>query len=152
MKIATEVAVQAAPERIWQTLLDFAAYPEWNGFIKSVKGEAKAEAPIEVTVRFYGKPADEKQSCTVTGLIPPKYLSWTWNHKWGSWFLAYEHVFRVQQRESGKVIFFQEFYYTGLGLKFRRRDVEHMVRLSLDKLNDDLKFRLETPSGNPGPG
>ncbi|HKP97093.1 MAG TPA: SRPBCC domain-containing protein [Fibrobacteria bacterium] len=143
MKIATEVALQASPDRIWKTLTDFAAYPEWNRFLKSVRGQAAADAALEVDLQFYGKSSPEKMACTVTGFIPPKYLSWVWKHKLGAWFLSFEHVFRVKERENGKVIFFQELYCTGLGLKFRRRDVEHRMRLSLDKLNDDLKHRVE---------
>ncbi len=143
MKIATEVAVQASPDKIWATLIDFAAYPEWNRFLKSVRGLPVPDSSIEIDLQFYGKSSAEKKNCTLTGFIPPKYLSWVWSHRFGAWFLSFEHVFRVQQRENGKVIFFQEMYYTGLGLKFRRRDVEHMVKLSLDKLNDDLKHRVE---------
>jgi hypothetical protein len=146
MKIATEVALQASPEKIWQTLIDFASYPEWNRFLKAVRGQAAPDAMLEVDLQYYGKPV-EKKSGQVTGYIPPKYLSWIWNHKFGAWFLSAEHVFRIKETENGKVIFHQEMYYTGLGLKFRRRDVEHMVRLSLDKLNDDLKFRLAEDGG-----
>jgi hypothetical protein len=145
MKIATEVAVQASPESIWKTLVDFSAYPEWNRFLKSIRGEPAADARIEVELQFYGRPSVEKLSCTVTGLIPPRYLSWIWSHRFGSWFLSFEHVFRIKEREDGKALFFQEMYYTGMGLRFRRRDVEHRARLSLDKLNDDLKARLESP-------
>jgi hypothetical protein len=148
MKIATEVAVQATPDRIWNTLIDFGAYPEWNRFMKAVRGQAAPDATLEADLQFYGKPV-EKKTGQVTGFIPPKYFSWTWKHKFGAWFLAAEHVFRTKTTDSGKVIFFQEFYFTGLGLKFRRRDMEHMVRLSLEKLNDDLKHRLEEPVDAP---
>ncbi|MEO6098582.1 MAG: SRPBCC domain-containing protein [Fibrobacteria bacterium] len=147
MKIATEVAVRASPDTIWNTLIDFSAYPEWNRFLKSVRGQAAADANLEVDLHFYGKPP-EKKSGTVTGFIAPKYFSWAWKHKFGSWFLAAEHVIRIKTMESGKVIFFQEMYYTGLGLKFRRRETEHMIKLSLEKLNDDLKTRVE-PAENP---
>ena len=146
MKIATEVAVQASSDKIWNTLIDFDAYPEWNRVLKAVRGPLTPDSILDVDLQWYGKPAAAKMPCVVTGLIPPKYLSWVWKHKFGSWFLAFEHVFRIKERENGKVIFFQELYYTGMGLKFRRRDIEHMVRLSLDKLNDDLKHRVE-PAG-----
>ncbi len=141
MKIATEVALQASPDKIWNTLTDFAAYPEWNRFLKAVRGQAAPDAALEMDLQYYGKSV-EKKSGIVTGYIPPKYFSWIWNHKFGAWFLSCEHVFRIKQREDGKVLFYQEVYYTGLGLRFRRRDVEHMVKLSIDKLNDDLIHRL----------
>lgn len=141
MKIATEVALQASPDRIWKTLIDFPAYPDWNRFLRAVRGQAAPDAPLEVDLQYYGKPV-QKKAGVITGFIAPKYFSWIWNHKFGAWFLSCEHVFRIKEREDGKVLFYQEVYYTGLGLKFRRRDVEHLVRQSLDKLNDDLKQRL----------
>ena len=141
MKIATEVAVQASPDKIWNTLIDFAGYPEWNRFLKAVNGQAAPDAPLVVDLQYYGKPL-RKLSGQVTGFMPPKYFSWAWKHKFGAWFLATEHVFRIKETDSGKVIFFQEMYCTGLGLKFRRRDVQQTVRLSLERLNDDLKERI----------
>jgi hypothetical protein len=142
MKIATETAVNASPDTIWKTLTGFAAYPEWNRVLKSVQGEAAPDAALQVQIQFYGQNVS-KLSGKVTGFIPPKYFSWSWSHALGAWFLATEHVFRLKERDDGSVIFFQEMYYTGLGLKFRRSSIEHMARLTLDKLNDDLKSRVE---------
>lgn len=148
MKIATEIALQGPSERVWSILTDFAAYPEWNRLMKAVRGQAAPDAPLEVDLQYWGKPV-QTVAGTVTGFMPPKYLSWSYAHKLGSWFLASEHVLRLKEKDDGRVIFFQEVYHTGLGLRFRRRDVEHYVRLSLDKLNDDLKHRLGE-SGSPG--
>lgn len=141
MKIATEIALHAPQERIWNILADFAAYPEWNRLMKAVKGQAAADAPLEVDLQYWGKPV-RKVAGRITGFMPPKYLSWAYTHPYGAWFLSSEHVLRLKDKEDGRVIFFQEVYHTGLSLRFRRRDVEHYVRLSLDKLNDDLKHRL----------
>lgn len=141
MKIASEIALPVAPEPIWAILTDFAAYPEWNRVLKAVRGNAAADASLEVDLQYYGQPMS-KRAGSVTGFIAPKYFSWIWNHKLGTWFTSVEHVFRLKDKGDGRTIFFQEVYYTGLGIRFRRRDVEHTVRLSLDKLNEDLKDRL----------
>ena len=141
MKIATEIALQGPSERVWSILTDFAAYPEWNRLMKAVRGQAAPDAKLEVDLQYWGKPV-QTVTGVITGIMPPKYLSWTYAHKLGAWFLASEHVLRLKEKEDGRVIFFQEVYHTGLGLRFRRRDVEHYVRLSLDKLNDDLRHRL----------
>jgi uncharacterized protein YndB with AHSA1/START domain len=148
MKIATEIALQAPQERVWNILTDFAAYPEWNRLMKAVRGQAAPDAAIEVDLQYWGKPV-QTVAGKITGYMAPKYLSWTYVHKLGAWFLASEHVLRLKEKDDGRVIFFQEVYHTGLGLRFRRRDVEHYVRLSLDKLNDDLKHRL-SEGGTPG--
>ena len=38
-QIRTEVEIESSPDRIWQVLTDFAAFPGWNPFIKSVTGD-----------------------------------------------------------------------------------------------------------------
>jgi uncharacterized protein YndB with AHSA1/START domain len=141
MKVATETLIMAPPDKVWKVLSDFSSYPEWNRFLKSVRGEIALNGKLEIDIQYYGKSV-EKKIGTVTGFIPPKYFSWVWTHGLGTWYLSTEHVFRLKDKENGSCIFFQELYITGLGLRFRRRDMEHMARLSLEKFNDDLKDRL----------
>lgn len=146
MKVATEIPIKAPPETIWKILLDFPAYEEWNRFIKSARGEATADARVEMHMHYVGEDL-RKLTGQVTGLIIPKYLSWAWTHSLGSWFMVAEHVFRIKEHEDGKVTFHQEAYYTGLGLKFRRSTIERSARLSMDKMNEDLKERVESSGG-----
>lgn len=45
---ATEIAAPA--ETVWAIVTDFAAYPEWNPFLRSMTGDARAGARLEVTM------------------------------------------------------------------------------------------------------
>jgi Polyketide cyclase / dehydrase and lipid transport len=38
-EIHTEIEINAPGESVWRALTDFAAYPEWNPFIRRVEGE-----------------------------------------------------------------------------------------------------------------
>lgn len=145
MKIASEIALSSPREKIWNTLADFAAYPEWNRVVKAVRGQVETDGIVELDLQFYGK-NPERKSAKVTGMMPPKYLSWAWTHPFGSWFLAAEHVFRIREKEDGRIIFHQEIYYTGLSIRFGRGSTEHTLKRTLDKLNDDIKDRLGEPS------
>ncbi|MFQ5793715.1 MAG: SRPBCC family protein [Candidatus Bipolaricaulia bacterium] len=40
-EIQTEVEIDASAERVWQLLTDFAAFPEWNPFIRRASGKVK---------------------------------------------------------------------------------------------------------------
>jgi hypothetical protein len=142
MKIATEIMLQAVPQKIWETLIDFSRYPEWNRFLKTVSGQPAMESQLDIELQYYGKNV-EKKIATVTGFTALKYFSYTWKHSYGAWFLTSEHIFRLKDKEDGRTVFFQEIYVTGLSLRFRRRDVEHNVKLSMMKLNDDIKDRVE---------
>src|SRR3954451_20583900 len=37
-ELRTFVDIDATPERVWQVLIDVAAYPQWNPFVTSAEG------------------------------------------------------------------------------------------------------------------
>jgi len=39
--IQTEILLPASPERVWAVLTDFKRYPEWNPFVREIKGQAR---------------------------------------------------------------------------------------------------------------
>ncbi|MEC4114354.1 SRPBCC domain-containing protein [Myroides pelagicus] len=50
MKLYTEIKIIGTPEQIWECLTDFTSYLDWNPFIKSIKGEAKQHAKLQVQI------------------------------------------------------------------------------------------------------
>ena len=49
-RIQREIEIAATPEHVWDVLTDFASYPEWNPFIRSIAGEPRAGARLEVRI------------------------------------------------------------------------------------------------------
>jgi uncharacterized membrane protein len=47
-EVSTEIEIEAAAERVWEVLTDFAKFPRWNSFIKQLSGEARTGAKLEV--------------------------------------------------------------------------------------------------------
>lgn len=151
-----DIAIQASPEKIWSILSDFQAYPEWNPYIKAVRGPVALDALIEMDLLYntaHDREAGERatESARVTAFHAPRYFSWVWDHGRGNWWLSSERVFRIKAREDGKCTFFNEAYYTGMSLMkmfgildFRRDAVEKKIKLSMLKMNDALKARAES--------
>ena len=52
--ISTEIMLNAPINKVWIELTDFSKYPEWNPFIRKVKGEIKKGNVIEVTFQIQG--------------------------------------------------------------------------------------------------
>ncbi len=51
----TGTVIDASAERVWQVLVDFQAYPEWNPFVRRLAGEVRQGARLEVTVQPAGR-------------------------------------------------------------------------------------------------
>jgi hypothetical protein len=49
-ELRREIEIDVPPERVWAVVTDFAAYPEWNPFIRSISGELHEGAKLEVRI------------------------------------------------------------------------------------------------------
>ncbi|WP_018289714.1 SRPBCC family protein [Verrucomicrobium sp. 3C] len=48
--IATKIEIKASPVAVWNELVDFSSYPQWNPFLRSVRGEAHPGARLVLRV------------------------------------------------------------------------------------------------------
>lgn len=53
-QLRTEITIDASAEKVWDILLDFDAYPEWNPFIKEISGTAQKGEQIKVLIQPEG--------------------------------------------------------------------------------------------------
>ena len=49
-RIETEISIDAKPQKVWQVLTDFEQYPNWNPFIRSIKGEKKEGKKLTISI------------------------------------------------------------------------------------------------------
>ena len=73
--ISAEVEVGAPPERVWEVLTDFAAYPEWNPFMFSVAGAAEAGGHLRIEMQRRGGMV-LRFGARVLVSDPPRELTW----------------------------------------------------------------------------
>ncbi|WP_046866518.1 SRPBCC domain-containing protein [Microvirga massiliensis] len=53
--IETSITIAAPPARVWDVLTDFARFPEWNPFVRSIKGDLAAGSRLDVQIAPPGK-------------------------------------------------------------------------------------------------
>jgi hypothetical protein len=94
MQLRTEVEIDAPPEHVWATLVDFAAYGEWNPFLVSVTGEAAAGATLQVTA---SPPGGREMTFRAQVLVaePSRELRWR-GRLWADWLFTGEHFFQLR--------------------------------------------------------
>lgn len=73
-ELKTEIIIEASQDKVWSVLMDFAAYPEWSSFIRSVEGEARVGARLKNTLRLGA--SDQVFKPTVTRMEPGKVFEW----------------------------------------------------------------------------
>ena len=49
-QLRAEIEIAAPPERVWEVLFDFDAYPEWNPFIRRISGSPREGEKLEVRI------------------------------------------------------------------------------------------------------
>ncbi len=98
-RIETAIDIAASPAAVWGVLIDFAAYPDWNPFIRRLQGEARVGARLEVTVQPPGGRAMTFKP-TVLAVEANRELRWLGRALMPGLFDG-EHVFRLEQTASG---------------------------------------------------
>lgn len=96
--IATEITLAATPERVWAVLTDFAAYPEWNPFVRRING--KAEAGASLCIRLAPKLSWTVGFCAkLVVWQAQKEFAWAGGP---AWLLHGHHYFDLQPSTDGR--------------------------------------------------
>jgi hypothetical protein len=136
--IQTEILIHAGPDKVWAVLNNFADYPTWNPFIKSIKGEAKVGNQIQVTI----EPAHTKAMT-----FKPKILAYETNKelRWIGHLLFAglfdgEHQFELIDNGNGTTTFRQSEEFKGVlvGLLHLEK-----TKKGFEAMNDKLKELAE---------
>lgn len=142
-EISTEIEIFASADRVWQILMDFAAYPQWNPYIREISGEAKVGSKIKV----YMKPEWEKGVTLrprIIRLEPRKEFTWK-----GSFFfpgiLDGEHSFIIEEISGHRVHFIQKEIFKGIVIPIISASwsIEKGTTRSFGDMNSALKKRAE---------
>ena len=139
-RIETAIDIAAPPGAVWDVLVDFAAYPDWNPFIRRLQGEARVGARLEVTVQPPGgKPMTFKP--TVLAAEPEHELRWLGRVLLPGLFDG-EHGFRLERAAVGCRLHHSE-TFSGLLVPLFGKMLENTER-GFTALNEALKRRVES--------
>ena len=98
-RIATTIDIDAPASTVWRILTDFAAYPDWNPFIRRLSGELVAGARLQVTVQPPGRRAMSFRP-VVQRVEADRELRWLGRVLLPGLFDG-EHAFLIEQRTGG---------------------------------------------------
>jgi hypothetical protein len=136
-EIRTAIHIQESAQKIWEVLCDFSAYPQWNPFIKSLKGEVKVGNSIEVDL---------------PGMkFKPKVLVYTENHEFvwlGHLFLKGlfdgRHSFKIIEQADSTCVFEHSEKFNGILVPLFSKMLDTKTKVGFEQMNRALKQRVET--------
>ena len=140
-EIKTEILIKASPEKVWSILTDFDDYPNWNPFIKSIKGEvavgniitARIEPPEASGMTF--KPE-------VLAFVPNKELRWIGHLLFAGLFDG-EHSFELIDNKNGTTTFKQNEIFNGILVPLFKKSLDKNTTNGFIRMNQKIKELAE---------
>lgn len=137
--IDAAIDIDASPERVWDELVDFPAWSEWNPFIPSVAGTLEVGADLRITVSPPGIRSMTFEP-RVFSVEPGKEIVWG-----GSFlFVAYrgDHAFFLEPLPGGGTRFRQRERFRGPMVLFMDSMIQATER-GYHQMNEAFKRRVE---------
>ena len=141
-ELRREVEIDASPERVWAVVTDFAGYPEWNPFIRSISGELHEGAKLEVRIEPPGARATTFKP-TVRAVEASRELRWLGRLLPG--LFDGEHSLRIEPLDGDRSRFVQSERFSGLLVGLVKGTLAK-TEAGFEQMNAALKARVEQAS------
>ena len=141
-ELHTQIEIEAPAERVWQVLTDFAAYPEWNPFIRRVNGRPEVDEQLVVRMRPSGTKGMTFRP-TVMKAEPNRQLRWL-GHLLVPGLFDGEHIFEIEELDEDRVLFTQREIFRGLLVPLLARSLDRDTQRGFEEMNRALRERAET--------
>lgn len=135
-KLSTSITIHASPKDVWNVLLDFEAYPEWNPFINAIKGKVLKGEKILVEINGM-KFKPEILSCKAEN-----ELIWLGNFFFKGLFDGL-HFFVLIENPDGSTTLNHGEQFTGILVGLMKRKLETEILNGFQLMNQKLKERVE---------
>jgi hypothetical protein len=111
-ELSTEIEFDGTPQEVWEVLADLPAHAEWNPFMRSIDGELRHGARLEVRLEPEGERGITMRP-TVPTAEPGRELRWL-GHLLVRGIFDGEHRFLIEEAGPGRVRFTQSERFGGI--------------------------------------
>jgi len=139
--VETEIEIRASAERVWELLTEFASYPRWNPFVRSIEGELLVGQNLSVFIQPPGSGGMRFRPTLLT-VSPTRELRWKGKLLLPGVFDG-EHYFQLETAPNGGVLFRQGERFTGLLVPLFRKSLDGATKQGFIAMNEALKREAE---------
>lgn len=139
-EIRTEINIHAPVSKIWEILMDFEDYPNWNPFIPSIEGEKSTQSRLDVQIKPE-KGLGMKIRPRVVTLEENKKFSWL-GHLGLKGIFDGHHQFELKE-EDGITTFTHKETFSGIMHKLILPFIRRSTTEGFHAMNNALKLEAE---------
>lgn len=140
-EIKTTITIEASAEKVWKILTSFEDYPNWNPFIKSIRGTAGAGSKIIARIEAPGSKGMTFKP-TVLAFEPNKEFRWIGHLLFPGLFDG-EHRFELTENGDGTTTFIQAEKFSGILVRLFRKMLDEGTVKGFEAMNKQLKEKCE---------
>ena len=140
MVITTSIEIDAPAHRVWEHLVDFPRYGEWNPLTPRVEGDALVDAVLTLHVVLGGSKLVRKH--VVSRVDSPNALCWTMRTR-KPWLMRGERCQTLEELGEGRCRYANEERVHGLISWIVALFFQGRIRRSIESVGEALKGRAE---------
>ncbi|MBN1143492.1 MAG: SRPBCC domain-containing protein [Bacteroidales bacterium] len=140
-ELRTEAVIHASAARIWEILMDFNSYANWNPFIFSINGKQAVGSTLTVKLQL-----PDGMGMTMR----PKVIAVKDNQefRWKGRLLIPglfdgEHIFELRENNELSTTFIQRELFSGILVPLFRNLIDVKTRIGFEAMNKQLKDQAE---------
>jgi hypothetical protein len=147
-KLVSSIDIAAPAERVWEVLVDFAAFPSWNPFITQAEGRLEVGSRLTLRMQPVGGSAVTLRP-TVVEVVDGQRLRWQGRLGVRGLFDA-DHLFIVEPLGGAESRLVQQEQFSGLLVPFLQRSLDRGTLPAFHAMNAALKDRAEKTTAARG--
>ncbi|MFZ1036788.1 MAG: SRPBCC domain-containing protein [Smithella sp.] len=140
-QLDSEIEIAATPERVWSILSNFPDYPNWNPFIRTIRGTPEVGASLVIQIQTGGTKSMTFRP-TVLSAVPSRELRWLGRFLVRGLFDG-EHRFSIQPIAEGKIKFRQSELFSGILVPLFKGTLDRNTKRGFEEMNRALKMKAE---------
>ncbi|MEA2011410.1 MAG: SRPBCC domain-containing protein [Actinomycetota bacterium] len=140
-ELTTSIVIESSPEAVWDTLMDFESYPEWNPFVTNVSGNAAVGERLDAALQ---NPGGKKMNISPFVTASEKNRRFSWLGRLGiKGLFDGHHYFEIEPSTDGSTRFTQREEFSGILVPILWKMLDTKTRAGFEAMNAALKDRVE---------
>ena len=142
LNITTQIKINASASKVWDCLLNFPQYGQWNPLIPYISGEPTIGSKIKIRITPPGLSASN-YVLTILNVVKDREFRWL-GHLFCPGFMDGNHVFVIETVSKECVLLTQAESFTGILIPFLAPFLKQNMRQGFEEMNLALKQYVET--------